>query len=145
MRRSFLRIVRVYRGTVITVPYGIIVTFPGGSGNHKILLDKCKQMCYNIKNKPGGEDMGELNTPIDVISVCAADGEIKPLRFRMEDADHALRRIDIDQVISTRKIQYVGIEAHIFLCKAIVEGKEWLFELKYTIRTHCWTLFRRIV
>lgn len=89
--------------------------------------------------------MGELNTPIDVISVCAADGSIKPLRFRMEDAEHRLRRIDIDQVISTRKIQYVGIEAHIFLCRATVEGQEWLFELKYTIRTHCWTLFRRIV
>ena len=53
--------------------------------------------------------MGELNTPIDVISVCSADGEIKPLRFRMEEEDHTLRRIDIAQVISTRKIQYVGI------------------------------------
>ena len=89
--------------------------------------------------------MGELNTPIDVISVCEASGQIRPLRFRMEDTDHKLRRIDIDQVISTRKIQYVGIEAHIFLCKALVEGKEWLFELKYTIRTHCWCLFRRIL
>ena len=89
--------------------------------------------------------MDERNTPIDVISVCSADGEIKPLRFRMEEEDHTLRRIDIDQVISTRKIQYVGIEAHIFLCKALVEGKEWLFELKYTIRTHCWCLFRRIL
>ena len=89
--------------------------------------------------------MDELNTPIDVISVCSADGEIKPLRFRMEGEDHTLRRIDIAQVISTRKIQYVGIEAHIFLCKALVEGKEWLFELIYTIRTHCWCLFRRIL
>ena len=89
--------------------------------------------------------MDELNTPIDVISVCSADGEIKPLRFRMEGEDHTPRRIDIAQVISTRKIQYVGIEAHIFLCKALVEGKEWLFELKYTIRTHCWCLFRRIL
>ena len=89
--------------------------------------------------------MDELNTPIDVISVCSADGEIKPLRFRMEGEDHTLRRIDIAQVISTRKIQYVGIEAHIFLCKALVEEKEWLFELKYTIRTHCWCLFRRIL
>ena len=33
----------------------------------------------------------------------------------------------------------------VFLCKALVEGKEWLFELKYTIRTHCWCLFRRIL
>ena len=31
--------------------------------------------------------MGELNTPIDVISVCEASGEIRPLRFRMEDED----------------------------------------------------------
>lgn len=89
--------------------------------------------------------MGELNTPIDVISVCEASGEIKPLRFRMEREDHKLLRVDIDQVISTRKIQYVGIEAHIFLCRATVEDREWLFELKYTIRSHCWTLFRRIV
>jgi len=89
--------------------------------------------------------MGELNTPIDVISVCEASGELRPLRFRMEGEDHKLLRIDIDRVISTRKIQYVGIEAHIFLCRAVVEGKEWLFELKYTIRSHCWTLFRRIL
>ena len=127
------------------VPYGTIVTFPSETGNHKIPVAIYEQMCYNEENEPGGETMGELNTPIDVISVCAASGEIKPLRFRMEGEDHTLRRIDIDQVISTRKIQYVGIEAHIFLCKALVEGKEWLFELKYTIRSHCWTLFRRIV
>jgi hypothetical protein len=25
-----------------------------------------------------------------------------------------------------------------------VQGKEWLFELKYTIRTHNWRLQRRI-
>ena len=89
--------------------------------------------------------MGELNTPIDVISVCAADGEIKPLRFRMEEEDHTLRRIDIAQVISTRQIQYVGIEAQIFLCRATVEGQEWLFELKYTIRTHMWSFFRKVM
>ena len=89
--------------------------------------------------------MGEVNTPVDVISVCSAAGEIKPLRFRMEGADHKLLRIDIDQVISSRQIQYVGIEAHIFLCRAVVEGQQWLFELQYTIRSHSWCLMRRIV
>ena len=82
--------------------------------------------------------------PVDVISVCTAGGEIKPLRFRMEDEQHQLLRIDIDEVINMRPIQYVGIEAQIFLCKAKVKGKEWLFELKYTIRTHSWCLFRRV-
>ena len=88
--------------------------------------------------------MEQGKNPIDVICVCSADGEIKPLRFRMEDEAHQLLRVDIDEVISSRKIQYVGIEAVIFLCRATVQGKKWLFELKYTIRSHSWCLFRKV-
>ena len=84
------------------------------------------------------------NQPVDVISVCSADGEIRPLRLRMEDAAHQLLRIDIDEIVSIRCVQFVGIEAQIFLCKATVAGKQWLFELKYTIRTHSWCFFRRV-
>ncbi len=83
-------------------------------------------------------------TPVDVISICSADGQIRPLRFRMEDEAHQLLRIDIAEVISMKPVQYVGIEAQIFLCRAVVNGVEWMFELKYTIRTHNWCLFRRI-
>lgn len=82
--------------------------------------------------------------PVDVICVCSANGDIRPLRFRMEDEKHQLLRIDIDEVISFRDIQYVGIEARIFLCRATVEGKRWLFELRYTIRSHNWCLFRKV-
>lgn len=84
------------------------------------------------------------NSPVDVISVCSADGSIKPLRLRMEDEDHQLLRIDIEEVISCKEIQYVGIEAHVFLCKATVRGKESVFELKYTIRSHNWCLLRKV-
>ena len=85
-----------------------------------------------------------INTPVDVISMCSAGGEIRPLRFRMEDEEHQLLRVDIEEVISSKWIQYVGIEAHIFLCRATVQGRRWLFELKYTIRTHMWCLYRRV-
>ena len=84
------------------------------------------------------------NQPVDVISVCSADGQIKPLRLRMEDEEHQLLRVDIDEIISMKPIQYVGIEAQVFLCKAVVKGREWLFELKYTIRTHNWCIHRRV-
>ena len=84
------------------------------------------------------------NQPVDVISVCSANGDIRPLRLRMEDEQHQLLRVDIDEIISVRPIQFVGIEAQIFLCKAVVAGKQWLFELKYTIRTHSWFFFRRV-
>ncbi len=81
---------------------------------------------------------------VDVIAMYSACGEIRPLRFRMEDEDHQLLRVDIDEVISSRKIQYVGIEAQVFLCRATVQGRKWLFELKYTIRTHNWSLMRKV-
>ena len=84
------------------------------------------------------------NHPVDVISVCSANGDIRPLRLRMEDEQHQLLRVDIDEIISVKPIQFVGIEAQIFLCKAQVAGKQWLFELKYTIRTHSWCFFRRV-
>ena len=85
-----------------------------------------------------------INTPVDVISMCSANGDIKPLRLRMEDEEHQLLRIDIHEIISVKPIQFVGIEAQIFLCRSVVQGKEWLFELKYTIRTHTWCIMRKV-
>lgn len=82
--------------------------------------------------------------PVDVISVCSACGEIRPLRFRMEDENHMLLRVDIDEVISVQPIEYVGIEAYVFLCRATVEDRRWLFQLKYTIRSHTWCLQRKV-
>ncbi len=82
--------------------------------------------------------------PVDVISVCSASGDIRPLRFRIENDQHDLLRIDIDEVISMKPVQFVGIEAQIFLCRATVNGKQWIFELKYTIRTHTWCFLRRV-
>ena len=86
----------------------------------------------------------EAASPVDVICVYSANGDIRPLRFRMEDEEHRLLRVDIEEVISCREVQYVGIEAHIFLCRATVRGKRTLFELKYTIRSHCWCLLRKV-
>ena len=88
--------------------------------------------------------MEQKMCPVDVISMCSASGEIRPLRLRMEDEAHQLLRIDIEEIISTKEIQYVGIEATVFLCRATVRDKKWLFELKYTIRTHCWCLIRKV-
>ena len=88
--------------------------------------------------------MKTMQHPVDVIAMCSANGDIRPLRLRMEDEAHQLLRIDIDEVISSKQIQYAGIEAQIFLCRATVEDRRWLFELKYTIRSHSWSLLRRV-
>lgn len=88
--------------------------------------------------------MSKENCPVDVISVCSANGDIRPLRFRMEDEKHQLLRVDIDEVVSCRPIQFVGIEAQIFLCRAMIKGKQSLFELRYTIRSHTWCFLRKV-
>lgn len=82
--------------------------------------------------------------PVDVISMCSASGEIRPLRLRLEDEQHQLLRIDIEEILSIKEIQYVGIEATVYLCRATVREKKWLFELKYTIRSHTWCLLRKV-
>lgn len=86
----------------------------------------------------------EQRQMVDVISVCSANGDIRPLRLRMEDESHQLLCIHIDEVVSAKDIQFVGIEAKVFLCRARVGEREWLFELKYTIRTHSWCFLRKV-
>ena len=88
--------------------------------------------------------MEQKMCPVDVISVCSVDGQIRPLRLRMEDETRQLLRIDIDEVISVKEVQYVGIEAFVFLCRATVQQCRCLFELKYTVRTHTWCLLRKV-
>ena len=88
--------------------------------------------------------MGQQVCPVDVIALYSTNGDIRPLRFRMEDEDHRLLRIDIEKVVSCREIQYVGIEARTFLCYATIEDRQWLFELRYTIRSHSWSLIRKV-
>ncbi len=97
--------------------------------------------CAIIKQKGKA---GQGMVPVDVISVCSASGEIRPLRLRMEDECHQLLRVDIEEIVNIRQVQYVGIEATVFLCRATVGKQPWLFELKYTIRTHTWCMMRRV-
>lgn len=82
--------------------------------------------------------------PVDVLSVCNADGTIRPLRLRLEDETHHMQRIDIEEIVRVDEITYVGVEAHEFLCRATVHGRPWLFALRYTFRSHTWRLMRRI-
>lgn len=52
--------------------------------------------------------------PVDVISVCSASGDIRPLRLRVEDEEQGLIRVNIDEVISVKEVPYVGVERGYF-------------------------------
>lgn len=82
--------------------------------------------------------------PVDVISVCSADGQIRPLRLQLEDENRQLMRINIEKIMGVKDISHVGIEGQIFRCRAMVWGQSWVFELKYTFRDHTWKMLGRI-
>ena len=88
--------------------------------------------------------MANRNLPVQVLAACGVDGQMQPLRFRFEDETHALHTVQIAQVLDSRRVEYVGIEAFVYLCKAVLWERECLFELRYTVRTHRWVFLREI-
>ena len=82
----------------------------------------------------------EGKRPVDVISLCSAAGDIRPLRLRLEDDNGELRRADIVDVVSVKQIPYVGAEAYVFVCRVNSGGTPGLVELEYGIRSHTWRL-----
>ena len=82
--------------------------------------------------------------PVDVISVCRADGTIEPLRMQVEDDHREMIRVHIEQIAARREISHVGAEARVFLCRGSMASRDCMFELKYTFRSHCWSVLRRV-
>lgn len=78
--------------------------------------------------------------PADVISLCEANGQIRPLRVRFVDEEQAYCRMDIDKILGRNEIHHVGAEAQHFLCCANVEGRRLIFELRYAMRSHSWCI-----
>ena len=81
---------------------------------------------------------------VDVISVCSASGEIRPLRLQLVDEENQMLRVNIEEIVRVDEITHVGVEGKSFLCRATIWDQKWLLELKYVFRTHIWTLQRRI-
>lgn len=82
--------------------------------------------------------------PVDVISVCRRDGTIEPLRMQVEDDRRQMVRVDIEEIMGKREIPHTGVEARVFLCRGTMESRACMFELKYTFRSHCWSVLRRV-
>ena len=88
--------------------------------------------------------MDRMSKPIEVISLHHTDGSMYPIRFRVEDEEHQLIRVNIDRILGTREIGYVGSEAYIFVCLAVMNDRESVFEIRYTVRSHSWDLLKKV-
>lgn len=82
--------------------------------------------------------------PVDVISVCNADGQIRPLRLRLETESQEAVCMRITEIRKVTPISHVGVEGWVFQCCVKEQEREMVVELKYTFRSHSWCLLRRI-
>lgn len=88
--------------------------------------------------------MEPVNMPLQVIVHCEAGGDLHPLRFRYEDEKHMVHTVQVEHITDSRKTNFVGIDAIHYICRGKEGDKEHMYELRYTINTHKWVLFRQI-
>ncbi|MBR5428907.1 MAG: hypothetical protein IK116_00100 [Firmicutes bacterium] len=84
-------------------------------------------------------DTAQRNTPIEMISVCRGDGQLRPLRFRLADGTV----VRISRVDETRRLEAAGITALLYFCRACLDGREFRFQLRYLVKSHRWVLFEQ--
>ncbi len=78
--------------------------------------------------------------PVQMLAWWREDGRLEPLRFRVEDEESVLQTVSISRVLAVREVAYVGAEAIFFRCLGELAGLEKLFELRYALRDHKWTV-----
>ena len=113
----------------------------GGKPFFPVDTNKCS--IYNTINNLLEEMVMEIvNKPVEMISFCAIDGALRPLRFRYEDERRQARTVRIREILSIKQSTLLGIPNIIYLCRAMLDGRDHLFELRYAIHTHTWVLHR---
>lgn len=86
--------------------------------------------------------MGKAPQLVDVICVCNADGEIRPLRLRMEDDNRKELRLEIGEILGIERNLRFGSETITFLCRGRTEAQSHLLEIRFFVRTHNWCMLR---
>lgn len=81
---------------------------------------------------------------IDVISLCDANGEVRPLRIRAVAEAGEVICGKICEIISEKEYKCLGAESWIYLCRVQTEERRIVVELKFSVPTHSWFLMRRL-
>lgn len=79
--------------------------------------------------------------PIRMISVTEFDGNIRPIRFQVEQNEELIT-IKVDYISEQHTEKLAGIATIIYRCQSVINNVERVFELKYEIPTHKWFLYK---
>ncbi len=85
---------------------------------------------------------GQINIPIQMMSLTDRDGKMTPLWFRLETENHEVRLCRIEQVISRDEKKYVGVREKQFICKIRLGNVCKTLEMRYSVETQKWRIFQ---
>ena len=86
--------------------------------------------------------MKVLAKEIEMLFWSDKKGNLKPIRFRIENEDSTLSTIVIDKVITVDKEKLAGNLMLVYKCQSVIKGQERLYILKYEISTCRWILWK---
>ena len=81
--------------------------------------------------------MKVVSKQIEIIAYFDIDGSIKPIKFRIEEAE-TYKVIKIEKVISTQWEDKMLI----FKCSSTIGNREIIFEIKYDTEKLTWVLWK---
>ncbi len=76
-----------------------------------------------------------LNKPIEVMAIFYTDGNIEPVKFRLED-----KVVRIDKVVKAYEEHIVGNVRVVFVC---IQNEKDIYEIKYELESSIWYLFKK--
>lgn len=83
-----------------------------------------------------------LAAPIDVVAWFDKTGTPHPVRFKITTEDNNEKVIKVDRVKFIDKEKIAGNEMLIFKCQSAINNQQRLFEIKYSLRTCKWILWK---
>ena len=86
--------------------------------------------------------MKVLALPIEMVSYTDNNGNIKPVRFRMQIGDEPMQVIKIDKVIVKDTQRFAGNIMTVYKCQSSINNVTKLFEIKYELSTCKWILYK---
>lgn len=78
--------------------------------------------------------------PVDMLALFDVAGRIHPIRFRLEEDERIV--IKVDEIFSRSFEKKAGIPVYIFDCISRINGESRAYQLKYEIEDNRWILFK---
>jgi len=82
-----------------------------------------------------------LNKPIDMISYHTATGEVKPIKFKLQEANE-VQTVKIDYIIDQVRERYLGKPLIRYICVSVIDGISKRYELLFYPETIQWVLYK---